>query len=232
MIKCCIIDDEPLAIKLIAEYIAKVEDLELINTYSNPIKAIQDLIAQPVDLLFLDVQMPELNGLQFMKILDGKSSVILTTAYSEYALKGYDFDIVDYLMKPIAFDRFMIAVNKAKQRIDAPQPTQVSVASSDPTFIWVKSEYKHQKIDLADIYYLESLGDYVAIHLKEKKILTLQKMKQFEESLPHPSFVRIHKSYIVSIDKINYIERNRVVIKEEYLPIGGTYQKAFWDVIK
>jgi two-component system LytT family response regulator len=231
MIRCCIIDDEPMAIRLLADYVEKVDDLELVAEYSNPIQAIQEIMQAPVDLIFLDVQMPELSGLQFMKILGGKSKVILTTAYSEYALEGYDYDVVDYLLKPVSLDRFLQAVEKARQRLaegrgETPGPT------APPSFIWVKSEYKHLKIRLDEIRYLESLGDYVAIHLSDKKVLTLQNMKQFEQELPENLFVRIHKSYLVSLEKIDYIERNRVVIGEKYLPVGNTYQKRFWELIQ
>lgn len=231
MIRCCIIDDEPMAIRLLADYVEKVDDLELVAEYSNPTQAIQEILQAPVDLIFLDVQMPELTGLQFMKILGGKSKVILTTAYSEYALEGYDYDVVDYLLKPVSLDRFLQAVEKARQRLaegrrEAPGP------AAAPSFIWVKSEYKHLKIRLDEIRYLESLGDYVAIHLSDKKVLTLQNMKQFEQELPENLFVRIHKSYLVSLEKIDYIERNRVVIGKKYLPVGNTYQKGFWELIK
>ena len=171
-----------------------------------------------------------------MKIANGKYNIILTTAYDEYALDSYVFDVIDYLLKPISLDRFMIASNKAKQRLQAATPAEVAPTNNAPStnipdYIFIKSDYKTLKINLADIYYLEGLGDYVCIHLKDKKILTLEKMKHLANTLPASKFVRVHKSYLIAIQKIDFIERNRIVIKEQRLPIGATYKDAFWEVI-
>lgn len=236
MLNCILIDDEPLALRLLSDYVEKTEGLQLLETFSNPIAALQYAEEHRPDLIFLDIQMPELTGIQFMKIANGKYNIILTTAYDEYALDSYAFDVIDYLLKPISLDRFMIAANKAKQRIETPatQPPEIATikpTAATPDFIFVKSEYKTLKINLSDIYYLEGLGDYVCIHLKDKKILTLEKMKQLEATLPNPQFVRVHKSYLVAVQKIDFIERNRIVILEQRLPIGATYKEAFWEVI-
>lgn len=235
MLNCLIIDDEPLAIRLLSDYIEKTEGLSLLHTFTDPIEALQFAEKQSPDLIFLDIQMPELTGIQFMKIANGKYPIILTTAYDHYALDSYAFDVIDYLLKPISLDRFMIAANKAKTRL---QPAGASTAMEKPVnqevslgYIFVKSDYKTLKINLTDIYYLEGLGDYVAIHLKDKKILTLENMKHFEATLPEQNFIRVHKSFLVGLDKIEFIERNRIVIKDQRLPIGATYKEAFWAKI-
>ncbi len=235
MLKCLVIDDEPLAIRLLSDYIEKTDGLELLKAFSNPIEALQFAESHRPDLIFLDIQMPELTGIQFMKIANGKYPIILTTAYDHYALDSYEFDVIDYLLKPISLDRFMIATRKAKERLEAKPATSLdstTVARHHPSYIFVKSDYKTLKIDLADILYLEGLGDYVCIHLPGgKKVLTLEKMKNLAESLPDHNFIRVHKSFLVAIDKIEFIERNRIVINEQRLPIGATYKDAFWDKI-
>lgn len=235
MLKCLIIDDEPLAIRLLSDYIEKTEGLTLLQSFTNPIEALQFADKQKPDLIFLDIQMPELTGIQFMKIANGKYPIILTTAYDHYALDSYEFDVIDYLLKPISLDRFIIAANKAKSRLQS-QSTEVSTVKPSTQeisvdYIFVKSDYKTLKIDLADIYYLEGLGDYVAIHLQKKKILTLENMKHFEAVLPEQNFTRVHKSYLVALDKIEFIERNRIVINDQRLPIGATYKDSFWAKI-
>ena len=235
MLNCIIIDDEPLAIRLLSDYIAKTEGLQLVESFTDPIRALQFAEQQPPDLIFLDIQMPELTGIQFMKIANGKYPIILTTAYDHYALDSYEFDVIDYLLKPISLDRFMIAAGKAKTRLQAKAVNTPVFAAPEPeqplNYIFVKSDYKTLKVDLADIYYLEGLGDYVAIHLADKKILTLENMKHFEAVLPEQHFMRVHKSYLLAFDKIEFIERNRVVIKGQRLPIGATYKDAFWAKI-
>ena len=235
MLNCLIIDDEPLAIRLLSDYIAKTEGLSLLRSFTDPIEALQFVDQQVPGLIFLDIQMPELTGIQFMKIANGKYPIILTTAYDHYALDSYEFDVIDYLLKPISLDRFMIAANKAKNRLEtvSPESSPPSASSQAKTvdYIFVKSDYKTLKIDLADIFYLEGLGDYIAIHLREKKVLTLENMKHFERVLSVQNFIRVHKSYLIAIDKIEFIERNRIVIKGERLPIGATYKDAFWTRI-
>ena len=234
MLKCILVDDEPLAIQLLSAYAQKAPDLELVASFTNPIEALLCIQSQSIDLVFLDIQMPELTGIQLMKIAQQKSQFVLTTAYENYALESYDFDVVDYLLKPISFDRFLIAVEKAKQRQAAPEVPQTTPPNLVPsnTYIFVKTGFKTQKIDFDSIRFLEGLGDYIAIHTSEGKILTLEKMKYFEKVLPKSQFIRIHKSHIVSMDKIDFIEKNRVVIEGKYLPISATYANAFWEKIK
>ena len=229
-ISCVVVDDEPLALKLMADYVQKTPFLQLKEQTTNPVKAIELVQQGAADLLFLDIQMPELTGLQLMKIIGQKCKVILTTAYPDYALDGYEFDVIDYLLKPVTFDRFLVAANKARERL-ATEPAiviQTPVAAATPaSYIFVKTEYKIQKIDLADILYMEGLRDYVAIYTTTGKILTLQSMRSFQEQLPDSHFMRVHKSYLVALEKIQFIERNRIVIAGNYIPVGETYQELF-----
>lgn len=226
--RCLIVDDEPLAINLLKDYLSKVPDAELIKATTDVFDALRVAQNEQVNLIFLDIQMPELTGIQFMKILNGKSNIILTTAYQDYALQGYEFDVVDYLLKPFSLERFIIAINKAKNRRES-KHSEPKVPAND--FIFVKSEYRMVRIELKDILYLESLRDYVAIHTTAEKILTLQSLRSFEEQLRPSSFIRVHKSYIVSIDKIKAIEKKRLIIGEHFIPIGDTYLESFWKHI-
>jgi len=231
-IKCIIIDDEPLAIQLLEDYIKKTENLECVATFSNPIQGLQYIHQHGIELIFLDIQMPELTGIQMMKILNKQHQIILTTAYNQYAVEGFEFEVADFLLKPISFERFLMSIEKVKKRsLQTPQDITPSFENTLP-YIFVKSEYKIQKIDLENILYLESLGDYVAIHTKEGKILTLEKMKQFEKTLPQNTFVRVHRSYIVHLAKIEYIERSRIVINDTRIPISDGYKERFWNLIE
>jgi len=227
MIKFVLIDDEPLAIDLLEDYINMTEGLELAGRFTNPIDALHALDKLQPDVVCLDVQMPELTGIQFMKITKGKYPVVLTTAYQEYALEGYEHDIVDYLLKPVSIDRFLIAVEKIKKRVSVNTESKMAKTVSVSDYIFIKSEYKTLKIDLADIRYLEGLSDYVAIHVDGKKHLTLDRLKAFESKLPSSSFVRVHKSYIINLAHIDHVERNRIVMGDQRIPVGATYQKAF-----
>ncbi len=223
---CIIIDDEPLAVDLLESYASKIEDLEVIGTFNNALDALKVLREQPVDVLFLDIQMPEITGIEFKKIIGQDIKVIFTTAYSEYALESYDLNAVDYLLKPITFQRFLKAVEKLNAK-----PATSSTETEKNDYLFVKTEYRHQKISFSDILYLKGLSDYVAIQTRDGKILTLQNMKDFEKSLPKNKFIRVHKSYIVALEQIEFIERNRIVIEGEYIPIGATYKDAFWNTI-
>ncbi|MBO3117392.1 response regulator transcription factor [Winogradskyella sp. DF17] len=222
---CIIIDDEPLAVDLLESYVSKIEDLDLVGSFNNPLDALKLLRKATVDILFLDIQMPEITGVEFKKIINPDIKVIFTTAYSEYAIESYDLNALDYLLKPITFQRFLQAVEKVKEK--ATQPT----TEARPDYIFVKTEYRHQKIPFSDMLYLKGLSDYVAIQTKDAKVLTLQNMKDFERNLPKSKFIRVHKSYIVGIEHIEFIERNRIVINGDYIPIGATYKEAFWKRI-
>ncbi len=234
MIRCLVVDDEPLALDILEDYISKVPFLTLVKTTTSAIEGLSLVQSDAVDLVFLDVQMPELTGIQFLKIINGKCDVILTTAYSQYALEGYDLDVVDYLLKPIAFDRFYKAAQKVLQNTNTNHPPspELSPAQNNHGFIFVKTENKIQKIYLDDILYIEGLKDYISIFTKTERIITLQNMKKMEESLPSKSFVRVHKSYIIALDKIESIERSRIQIGDKIIPIGDTYREYFFKQIE
>ncbi len=229
MISCILVDDEPLALELLSDYVERHERLTLVGAYSNPIEALKMLNEKTVDLIFLDVQMPELNGIQFMQITGQKHDIILTTAYEKYAVAGFEHDAVDYLVKPISFDRFSAAIERFEKRRQ-PQAAE-KPESSQNDILFVRSEYKILPIKYNDILYIESLGDYLAIHTKKGKTLTLETMKNYEKILPASLFIRVHKSFIVALNKIAEIERNEITIASAIVPIGETYKKAFWERI-
>lgn len=232
-LNCVIIEDEPLARNLMVEYVKKVPTLTLLNAFSNPLEALEALHTLPVDVLFLDVQMPEITGISLLKVMKKRPLVVLTTAYSEYALEGYELDVVDYLLKPITFERFLKAVDKITQRLETEPKVVVSEpqAASTPPFVFVKDGTKLVKVKLDEILYVEGLKDYVTIHTPTQKIVTLQRMKALEEQLPAEKFIRIHNSYIVALNAIDVIHKNEVQVGPVSLPIGDTYRKAFKEFI-
>jgi len=235
MIKCIIVDDKPLAIDVLKHHIEKVSFLELTFATTNPLEGLDKIIAGGIDLVFLDIQMPELTGLQFIKIIKGRCLVIFTTAYAEYAVEGFDNNAVDYLLKPISFERFYKAAEKAQFLSSALKETgneQTNLApQKEITHIFVKTEYKLVRVNIADIVYIEGMQNYVTIYTANEKIITLQTMKKTEEQLPSSQFVRIHKSFIVAINKINSVERNRIHIADQSIALGETYRDTFYDAI-
>ena len=235
MIRCLVVDDEPLALDILTDYIEKVPFLKLVTATTSAFEALAIAQKDEVDLIFLDVQMPELTGIQFLKVLNGKCCVILTTAYSQYALDGYELDIADYLLKPIAFDRFYKSVLKVQntiQQANHPATAAKTIDNGINSFIFVKTEHKIQKIYLDDILYIEGLKDYISIFTKTERIITLQHMKKMEENLPAGRFIRVHKSYIISLDKIESIERSRIQIGDKIIPVGDTYRDNFFKLIE
>lgn len=236
MIRCVVIDDEPLALEILTDYIEKIPSLSLAKATTSAFEALALVQQNKVDLVFLDVQMPELTGIQFLKILNGKCHIILTTAYPQYALESYDLDVTDYLLKPIAFDRFYKAVQKVQTNQPATENAAPAMSAANPAgpvgFIFVKTEHKIQKVSLDDVLYIEGLKDYISIFTPVERIITLQNMKKMEESLPAPRFLRVHKSYIIALDKIESIERSRIQIKDKIIPVGDTYRDAFFKVIE
>lgn len=236
MIRCIVVDDKPLAIDVLKHYISKVPSLSLSFSTVNPLEALNKVIEGEVDLVFLDIQMPELSGLQFMKIIKGKCLVVLTTAYAEYALEGFENDAVDYLLKPVSFERFYKAVEKAQLILNGLAETS---KSSTPTItkekevnhIFVKTEYKLVRVNVSDILYIEGLQNYVMIYTATEKITSLQTMIKTEEQLPTDQFIRIHKSFIVALNKINSIERNRINIGDRTIALGEVYREAFYNAI-
>jgi two-component system, LytTR family, response regulator len=233
-INCVIVEDEPLARNLITDYVNKVPTLNLIEACANPLAAIEVLRNNKIDLLFLDVQMPEITGITLLKSLHAKPLVILTTAYSEYALEGYELDVVDYLLKPITFERFLRAVDKASQRLDTKQPVitaEIPSSDSSQSFVFVKDGTKLVKIRLDEILYVEGLKDYVTIHTLNQKVVSLQRLKALETQLPTDRFIRIHNSFIVSLAAIDVVHKGEVQIGDKFIPIGDTYRKSFKEFI-
>jgi DNA-binding LytR/AlgR family response regulator len=228
MMNCIIIDDEPLALELMADNVSKVPSLNLVASCSSPAEAISILNEKKVDLMFLDIEMPDITGVNFLKSIKVKPMVIFTTAYDKYALEGFELDIVDYLLKPISFERFLKAVNKAWELFNLNNGLRDAPKSDTTKHIFVKSEHKILKINLCDILYIESMKDYVKIYCGAKPIFSLMSMKQIESLLPADEFVRIHRSFIVSLSHIEFIGKSKVVIGAESLPISALYRDEFY----
>jgi len=235
-IKCVAIDDEPLALEIIKDYSVKVPFLDLIKTFDNALESIDYLKNNKIDLLFLDIQMEELTGIQLLKILNPKPNVIFTTAYDSFAIQGFELDAVDYLLKPISFERFMKAVNKVYEKLNVEhlienKTKEVTIYTPGDEYFFVKTEFRLEKVNFADILYIEGMGDYLRIVTPNKRLMTLQNFKKMEEMLPANKFYRVHKSYIVALDKIENIEKNRIKISDKLIPISDTYKKPFFDFL-
>lgn len=225
-INCIIVEDEPLAIEKIKYYIHTFPELKLAATFSNGMDALIYLKNTPVDLIFLDIHLGEMTGIQLLESAGIKSEVVITTAYNEFAVKGFDLNVTDYLMKPFTFERFFLAIEKVKQNLSK------SLVNHDPKILFIKTEYRLEKVNISDIIYIEGMRDYRRVHTIDKRIMTLQTFREFERQIPSSIVSRIHKSYMVSIDKIDSIEKERVKIKELYFPISETYRKSFFELIK
>jgi len=235
MINCIIVDDEQHAIDILVHYVKQTPHLDLVASFTNPIEALQLLTQEKIDLVFLDIQMPELSGMDFIKAIHGKSKVILTTAYSEFALEGYELDVVDYLLKPIRFPRFLAAVQKASQQVNAANENlEQETAEDDYIFVKTESKGKLLKINLADIDFIESMKNYVAIHRGGQKTLVYTSMKELEEHLPKKQFIRVHKSFIIPISRITGIEGNLLRLKNvsAEVMIGENYKAELMEIIK
>ncbi|RPE00812.1 DNA-binding response regulator [Aureibaculum marinum] len=228
MIRCIAIDDEPLALKQIASYIDKTPFLTLIYQFESAFQAISFIQENEVDLMFVDINMPDLNGMDFVKSLNNPPKVIFTTAYSEYALDGFKVDAIDYLLKPIGYIQFLKATEKAKNRLKPKEIDKTEIHSNDK-FLFIKSEYKIVRINLVDIKYIEGMREYVRIHLSnDKPIMALMSMKKMEKFLPDTNFMRVHRSFLVNLDKITMVERNRIVFDEKtYIPISEQHKEKF-----
>ena len=222
-INCAIIDDEPLAAGLLESYVAKTPYLNLTGTYNSAITAMRDLRDNPVPLLFLDIQMPELSGVEFAKILPKDTKIIFTTAFPQYALEGYKVNALDYLLKPISYEDFLRATEKAQDWYNILQKRE---AYNDDRIMFIKSEYKLLRVCFDDILYVEGLKDYVRICLKNgEKIMSLMSMKKLEDYLPHPEFLRTHRSYIVHMPEVRSIDRFRIVFGDVFIPISDNYKE-------
>ena len=237
-LRCAIVDDEPLALGLLESYIKKTPFLELSGSYSSAIQAMKYLPDHPVDVLFLDIQMPELNGLEFSRMVSEDTRIIFTTAFDQYALDGYRVNALDYLLKPISYSDFMEAINKAvkwfelQQKADK-QSTEGDSDENKKDYIYVKSDYKLIQVELKNILYIEGLKDYIKIYEENspKPILSLMSMKSIEELLPASRFIRVHRSYIVQKDKIRIIDRGRIVFGKNYIPVSDSYKQIFQDFL-
>ena len=231
-----VVDDEAPARQRLIDVLQKDAGIASVLEATNGIEAVTMIERERPDLVFLDVQMPELTGIQFLRIANGKSKVILTTAYPQYALEGYELDVIDYLLKPIAFDRFFKSVQKAQAIIRPSAKPEIKIESTPQNdflsdFIFVKTEHKIQKVYLNDILFIEGLKDYISIFTPAERIITLQNMKKMEDALPEKHFIRVHKSYIVSINKIDSIERSRIFMGDKIIPVGDTYREDFFKII-
>ena len=240
--KALALDDEPLALRVIESHAAKIPFLELAHSTTNAVDALVRVQQGDIQLLFLDIQMPDLTGMQFMQLIKGLNcKVILTTAYPQYALEGYEYDVIDYLLKPISFDRFLKSVQKVQQALQTAPPqyivenqviTPVENPSTVPDFIFVKTEYKLQRVSHSDILFVEGGKNYITIHTPKERILSLMTLTKLQELLPTPQFLRVHKSWLVAINKIDSVERQRIFIGKTIIPVGDTYKEAFTQIVE
>ncbi|UMB54637.1 LytTR family DNA-binding domain-containing protein [Lutibacter sp. A64] len=228
-ITCVIVDDEPMALNLVESYVEKTPFLTLKKKCSNAIEAMEFIKSEPVDLLFLDIQMPDLTGIEFSKMLPENTRVIFTTAFDQYALEGIKVEALDYLLKPFDYAEFLAAANKANKWFSLVKEKQQKIVSSKKEFLFVKSEYKQLRIKLTDVLYFEGLKDYIKIWLKDnpKPILTLMSLKSLQKELPETQFMRVHRSFIVSLKNIEEIERSQIIINKQRITVSEQYKPKF-----
>jgi len=227
MIKTIAIDDEPLALQMLVSYIKNTPFLEFVGQFDNPISALEFLEENSVNLIFLDVQMPDLLGTEFAKIVNKDSKIIFTTAYEKYAIDGYKLEVIDYILKPYGYEDFLISAKKAKKLIELEQSNSIINTCND--FIFLKSDYKTKRVNFDDIQYIEGLKDYIKVSLQNEPIplLSISSLKLLEEKLPKDRFMRVHRSFIVNLKKVKTIERSRIVFGDAYIPIGDQYKEKF-----
>ena len=232
---CIVVDDDPQAIKVLVSYIEKTPFLHLIKTFTDPLEALSFLQASPVDLVFSDIEMPDITGIGLLKLIGPQSKVILSTSHAEYALQGYEHDVVDYLMKPFSFDRFLKAAQKAYSPLPKPVGTSGLVENKED-FVLIKTGTQMRKIATRDIYCIEGLKNYVSIYTQEERIVVLLNIKDLETKLPATRFMRVHKSYIIAISRITAIEGHQVRLENAYyqkpIPLGATYREAFFHAFQ
>ncbi|MBC7485374.1 MAG: response regulator transcription factor [Cytophagaceae bacterium] len=227
ILQCVVIDDEMLAIEVLENYIHRVPTLELVAKFNNGIDALAYLNTHPVDLLFLDIQMPDINGMNVMKLLNKKVNVVFTTAYPDYALEGYDYNALDFLIKPISFDKFLRSVGRAQALLPKSEKQE-----SDSEYFYIKAKGKTLRLLLSDILYIEGLKDYVIFCTADARHISLHSMKELEEKLPSSQFIRVHKSYIVEADKIEEIKGNKLKMVGKEIPIGRQYKAGFTKFVE
>jgi two-component system, LytTR family, response regulator LytT len=232
MIRCIAIDDEPLALTQIVGYISKTPFLQLVGQYASALQAISVIGNTSIDLMFVDINMPDLNGLDFVRTLENPPRIVFVTAYSEYALEGFRVDALDYLLKPVSYVDFLKSANKAKSWFDN-HPQKSEEPRIDKDFLFIKSDYKVLRINFSDIIYIEGMSEYIKIHLANSKpVMTLLSMKFIEEQLPTDRFMRVHRSYIVNLTKISVIERNRIIFDGKvYIPVSEQYKVRFQEYV-
>lgn len=225
ILRCCVIDDEPLAARLINDYIEKTPFLESAGIFGSAQEAIKAVLSGDIDIVFLDIQMPQLNGLEFARLVPKQCKIVFTTAYDRYAIDGFKVNAVDYLLKPVSYTEFLAAATKALNLIETPTATRND-------YIIVKSEYKLVQIPVNDIIFIEGVRDYVKIYIEgDSSVLTLMNIKSLDQALPRDMFMRVHRSYIVNTSKIRVIERNRIVFGKHYVPVSESYKDAFADYV-
>ena len=232
-ISCIIVDDEPMALNLVESYVEKTPFLSLKKKCESAIEAMEFIKSEPVDLLFLDIQMPDLTGIEFSKMLPKETRVIFTTAFDQYALEGFKVEALDYLLKPFDYAEFLAAANKAHIWFNLIDTKNESVVSDEKEFLFVKSEYKQLRIKLADVLYFEGWKDYIKIWVKDnpKPILTLMSLKSLEEELPETHFMRVHRSFIVSLKNVEVVERSQIIINEQRITVSDQYKPKFLEFI-
>lgn len=234
MMRCLIIDDEPLARELLESYLSKIEELTLVKSCSHALEAFALLQEKSVDLIFLDIEMPQVTGIELLRSLKDKPRVILTTAYRDYAFEAYDLDVVDYMLKPITFDRFLRGLAKIKQlkQYDAPEEIiGINPSSFENAYLYLKENREMVKVYLKDILYIESLRDYVRVKMSNKEVITYQKISYLEQKLPHNKFIRIHRSFMVAIDKVISFTPTNVRVSMIDLPIGRNYKNPTLKIL-
>lgn len=232
VIRTIAIDDEPLALALVAGYIEKTPGLKLSGKFDNPLQAAEFIAANTVDLIFLDIRMPDLSGVEFARVMEKGPKIIFTTAYEKYALEGYKLEAIDYLMKPFSYEEFLAAIGKVRKLLRLEQQAASGI-DANKQFLFLKSDYKIQRINFNDILYIEGLKDYVKVFTQSnpKPVLSLTSLKLLETKLPSEKFLRVHRSFIVNLEKIETIERSRIVFGKEYIPVGDQYKDRFREFL-
>ena len=226
------IDDEPLALRLVNDYIEKTPFLELLGAFDNPLDAIDFLSTQAVDLIFVDIQMPDLTGIEFARSLENAPKIVFTTAYEKYAVEGFKLNAIDYLLKPFSYEEFLKAAQKARKQSELEAQTLPSIEANSQ-FLFLKSEYKIRRINFNDILYIEGLKDYIKVYTtgEDKPVLSLNSMKSLEQKLPENKFMRVHRSFIVNLDRIDTIERSRIIFGKTYIPVSDQYKDKFQEYL-
>ena len=231
-LKTIAIDDEPLALRLVCEYVNKTPFLELVGSFDNPLDAIDFLSTQSVDLIFVDIQMPDLTGIEFIRTLEDAPKIIFTTAYEKYAIEGFKLNAIDYLLKPFSYEEFLKAAGKARKQVEL-ETNVLSSIEANSQFLFLKSEYKIRRINFNDILYIEGLKDYIKVFISgdDKPVLSLNSIKSLEQKLPEDKFMRVHRSFIVNLDRIDTIERSRIVFGKIYVPVSDQYKDKFQEYL-